>query len=242
VTAQGVAHRTEPLLPPRTRADPRGFVQQSGALLLAGEPLELRAERVVGRQEGLLAVEDRRVLAPGVIDALDLAGPQVQLDAPEQGRVRFGLEIGVDQVRDLARLAVQLDQVGALDLTEVGPGASLVDAEQRVERFEGAAMDVEGVGQDLADRRSPAGVVDGLGIAGLEEPVVGQAAGVRVAAEEGADVPLETERQGRDRRTSPESTEGQVDEQVFGVAPRDRVLVVGPGHARDQGEGPFKRA
>jgi hypothetical protein len=80
-------------------------------------------------------------------------------------------------------LAVQLDQVGARDRAEIGPGASLVDAEERVERFEGTAMDVEGVGQELADGRASAGVVDGLGVAGPEQPVVGQSAGARVAAE-----------------------------------------------------------
>ena len=154
----------------------------------------------------------------GVVDALDLARPQVELDAPQQGRVRVGLEVGVDEIRDLARVPVQLDQVGPLDLTEVGAGAALVDAEQRVERFEGTAMDVEGIRQELAHGRASAGVVNGLGIAGPEESVVGQSAGVGVAAEGRTDVPLEADREGRDRRTSPESPEGQVNEQVFGVA------------------------
>jgi hypothetical protein len=33
-------------------------------------------------------------------------------------------------------------------------------------------MDVKGIGQELADRRLAAGVVDGRGVAGLEEPSV----------------------------------------------------------------------
>ena len=103
-------------------------------------------------------------------------------------------------------------------------------------------MDVEGIRQELAHGRASAGVVNGLGIAGLEEPVVGQSAGVRVAAEGRPDVPLEADREARERRTSPESPEGQVDEQVFGVSPRDRVPVVGSGHSLDQGEGPLERA
>jgi hypothetical protein len=48
---------------------------------------------------------------------------------------------------------MRLDQVGAVDLAQVGAGSALVDAEQGVERFEGAAMDVEGIGQEFADRR-----------------------------------------------------------------------------------------
>ena len=82
--------------------------------------------------------------------------------------MRVGLEIGIDEVRNLARLAVQLDQVGPFDLAEVGPGASLVDAEQRVERLQRGAMDVEGIRQQFADGRPPAGFVDDFGTPGLE--------------------------------------------------------------------------
>ena len=129
--------------------------------LLLRQPGEFGVEGMIGCEERLLAVQDRRVRAGGVVDALDLAGPQVELDAPQQGRVRVGVEVGIDQVRDLAGLAVELDQVGALDLAEVGPGAALVDAEQRVEGLQGGAVDVEGIGQELADGRASAGVVDG---------------------------------------------------------------------------------
>ena len=141
----------EALSPSGPGADRRRLVQQPGPLLLAGQAGELRPPRVVGEEERLLAVQDRRVRAGGVVGALDLAGPQVQLDAPKQGRVRVGVEVGIGQVRDLARMAVELDQVGALDLAELGPGATLVDAEQRVEGFQRPAVDVQGVGQELAD-------------------------------------------------------------------------------------------
>ena len=120
MSADCVTHRAQAVGPARARADRRRLVQQPGPLLLAGEPLELRSEGMVGRQEGLLAVQDRRVLAPCVVDALDLAGLQVELDAPQQCRVRVGLEVGVDEIGDLARVPVQLDQVGPLDLAEVG--------------------------------------------------------------------------------------------------------------------------
>ncbi len=98
MAAEGISSHSQPVRPPRARADRRRILQQPGPLLLASEPLELRPERVVGRQEGLLAVQDRRILAPGVIEALDLAGPQVQLDAPNEGRVRVGRELGVDEI------------------------------------------------------------------------------------------------------------------------------------------------
>jgi hypothetical protein len=77
----------------------------------------------------------------------------------------------IHEVRNLAGLAVQLDQVGPVDLSQIRAGAPLVDAEQRVEGLKRGAMDVECVGQQLADGRPPAGVVDGLGAAGPEEQV-----------------------------------------------------------------------
>ena len=172
--------------------------------------------------------------AGGEFQAVDLTGTERELDAPEQCRVRIGLEVGIDEVRDLAGVTVQLDQVGPVDLAQVGPGAPFVDAQQRVERFEGAAMDVEGIRQQLADRRVPAGVVDGLGIAGPKEPVAGQAAGGRVAAEEGAAIALEAE---WERISGPptEPPEGQVNRKVLGTAPRDRVPRIGSRRALHQG-------
>ena len=132
---------------PACRSSPS---RRAGRAFPPAQAGELGVERVIGHQERLLAVQDRRVRAGGVFQAIDLAGAERELDAPQQGRVRVGFELGVDQVRDLAGLAVELDQVGPLDLAQVGPGASLVDAEQRVERLERGAVDIEGVGQQLA--------------------------------------------------------------------------------------------
>ena len=68
--------------------------------------------------------------------------------------MRVGVEVGVGQVRDLARMAVQLDQVGALDLAEVGR-AALLDAEQRVEGLQAVRSTYRALGRSLptADRR-----------------------------------------------------------------------------------------
>ena len=46
-----------------------------------------------------------------------------------------GLEVGIDQVRDLPRMPVQLDQVRPLDLAKIRPGEALVDPQQRLERI-----------------------------------------------------------------------------------------------------------
>jgi hypothetical protein len=117
--AEGVAPLAQPLGSSGPGSDRRGPLQQPGLLLLGGQPLELRPPRVVGQQERLLAVQHRRVGARRILATLDRAGPQVELDAAQQGRVRVGVEVGIGQVRDLARMAVELDQVGALDLAQV---------------------------------------------------------------------------------------------------------------------------
>ena len=51
--------------------------------------------------------------------AVELPRPERELEAAEQGRVRVGHEVGIDQVRDLPRMPVQLDQVRPLDLAQV---------------------------------------------------------------------------------------------------------------------------
>jgi hypothetical protein len=104
------------------------------------------------------------------------------------------------------------------------------------------AVDEEGTGRELADGRPSAGVVDRVGVAGPEPQVVGPSASVSVVAEERTEVPPQSGREGRDRRPAAEPAEGEVDEQVLGAAPGDRVPFVRPGHALDQGKRPFQRA
>jgi hypothetical protein len=97
--------------------------------LWLGQPGELGVEGMIRRQECLLAMEDRRIGTRGVIEAIDIAGAERELDAALEFRVRVGLNIGINEVRNLARLPVQLDQVGPVESAEVGSGASLVDTQ-----------------------------------------------------------------------------------------------------------------
>ncbi len=64
---------------------------------------------MIGCEERLLAVEDRRVCAGGVFEAIDFAGAERELDAAEQGGVGVGFEIGVGEVGDFSGMAVELD-------------------------------------------------------------------------------------------------------------------------------------
>jgi hypothetical protein len=64
---------------------------------LLGQLGEFGVEWVLGCEHGFLAVEDRRVGARLVFEAIDLAGAERELDAAEQGGVGVGFEVRVGQ-------------------------------------------------------------------------------------------------------------------------------------------------
>ena len=80
--------------------------------------------------------------------------------------MRVGVEVRVGQVGELAGEAVQLDDVRPLDLAEVGPAAALVDAQERLQRLQGAAVDVKVVRQELAHGGAGAGLVSSARLGG----------------------------------------------------------------------------
>src|SRR5208282_5021244 len=123
----------QPPFPSLARADRRRLVEQPVLFLLLGQPGEFGHQRVPGWEERFLAVEDGGIGARRVVEAVELPRPERELDAAQQGRVRVGLEVGIDQVRDLPRMPVQLDQVRPLDLAQVRPGAALVNPQQHLE-------------------------------------------------------------------------------------------------------------
>ena len=98
----------QPSLPALAGADRRRLVEQPVFFLLPSEPGEFGHQRVPGWKDRFLAVEDRGIGALSVVEAVELPRPQRELDAAKQGRVRVGLEVGIDQVRDLPRMPVQL--------------------------------------------------------------------------------------------------------------------------------------
>jgi hypothetical protein len=56
----------------------------------------------------------------GVVESINIAGAERKLDAALGRRVRVGLEIGINEERILARLAVQLERVGPVDFVYIG--------------------------------------------------------------------------------------------------------------------------
>ena len=59
MAAQHKARRIQPRLPASLRPDRRRVVEQTAFFLLLGQPSELGVEGMIGRQERLLAMQDR---------------------------------------------------------------------------------------------------------------------------------------------------------------------------------------
>jgi hypothetical protein len=75
--------------------------------LLLGQPGEFGVEGMIGRQKRVFAMQDRRVRTHRVIEAVNLAGAERELDDALECRVRVGVEIGEREVRSLAGPSVQ---------------------------------------------------------------------------------------------------------------------------------------
>ena len=86
-------------LPALLRPDRRCVVKQTVFLLSLGQPGDLGVEQVIGRQERFLAIEDRRIRAGGVVEAVDLAGAERELDDRRSvGRSRNRDKRGYDRI------------------------------------------------------------------------------------------------------------------------------------------------
>jgi len=81
MAAQRESSRIQPGLPAILGPDRLRVVKQAVLFLLLGQPGELGVQRMIGREKGFLAVEDRRIRAGGVVEAVDLAGAERELDA-----------------------------------------------------------------------------------------------------------------------------------------------------------------
>src|SRR5262245_24093053 len=120
--------------PSLPRSYPARVIQQPVLFLLDRQPDELRVQGMLRDQEGILAVENGWVIRLRVLVALNLPCSQIQLHAAQQRRMRITLEVRVDEVRELAGPAVDLDDVRTLHLAEKRPAAALVNPQQRLQR------------------------------------------------------------------------------------------------------------
>ena len=108
--------------------------------------------------------------------------------------MRVGVKVGIAQVREFGGPPVNLDDVSPFHLAEVGAAAALVDAQDRLQRVEGAAVDVQVIGQQLANARAPAGLVDRRRVPRLKQQGVSFGARPGVGAEERLEVALQSDR------------------------------------------------
>jgi hypothetical protein len=76
MAAQNETRLAEPALPAGAGADGRRVVEQAVLCFLLGRAGEFSVERVIGVQERLLAVQDRRVGAGGIVVAFELPRAQ----------------------------------------------------------------------------------------------------------------------------------------------------------------------
>src|SRR5438552_493682 len=81
-----------------------------------------------GMKEGFLAVQDRRVGAFGVVVAVQRARAQRESNAALQGGVRVRIEVGIGEIGDFARAAVDFDDVCAFHVAWVGAAPTLAHA------------------------------------------------------------------------------------------------------------------
>jgi hypothetical protein len=99
MSPQGKPRCVQPGLPAISCADRRRVIEQSLFLLLGSQPGESGMQRLLRREERLLAVEHRRICGAGILQALDLAGAERQLDASYKCRVEIRDQIGIPEPR-----------------------------------------------------------------------------------------------------------------------------------------------
>src|SRR5438046_2262721 len=97
-------------------------------------------------------------------------------------------------------------------------------------------MDIQGIRKEFSDRRSLAGIVDGLGLARPKEQFVGLLTRFGECAEEGTNVPFQNRRIPGELRAIAKSGERQEDEKVLAAALPNLVPGLFAGDSANQGE------
>ena len=77
MTFEAESFFSESSIPIQPEADAGGILKEARRFLFAGEPGEFRMERMIGREEGFLAMEDGWIGAFPVVVAPDLAGDEI---------------------------------------------------------------------------------------------------------------------------------------------------------------------
>ena len=139
-------------------------------------------------------------------------------------------------MRHAGPAAGELDEGQPVDGAGELAGAAFVDPQHRGQMGDGGVVDVEGVGQQLADRRTAARAVRGVLVAGREQQRVGGGAARLVGPEEGADVEPKRLGEVAEAGALRERGEGEIHEQVGAPVDPERVPAFGAGGPAEQGE------
>ena len=236
MAADGHAVAREDGEPAGPGADFARGVEQAEAVFAGGEAGEAVAAGVVGGDEPLFAVQHRGVGRARVVATAEVKPLQVGDDGAAQRRVRHAVEVVVGEIRHAGLPAKELHERQPVHRARQLPGASFIDAQHRGQVPDGGVVDVEGVGQQLADAGVATGAVHRLRVAGREQQRVGGGAARLVRAEEGADVVAQRFGQGAETGALREGGEGEVHEQVGSPLVAYAVPAVGAGGASEQRE------
>ena len=71
---------------------------EAARLFLLCEASEFIMQLMAGIEKRLLTMKDRGVVASRIIQAFELSCAKIELDAPDEHRVRIGLEVSVDEI------------------------------------------------------------------------------------------------------------------------------------------------
>ena len=210
--------------------------EQAQAFLARRQAGEALAGRVVVGDEQLLAVQHGRILGARVVAEVEVEPLQIRDDRAPQRRMRDAVEVIVGEIRHARAPAKELDERKPLDRAGELAAAAFVDAQHRRQVLDGGVMDVESVGQQLADAGIAARPVHGVLIAGGEQEGVCLGAAGPVRAEEGADIVSQFVRQRAEPGALRECREGQVDEDVGSPFLPNAIPAVGAGDPAEQRE------
>ena len=87
--------------------------------------------------------------------------------------MRVDVEIRVDEVRDLPGKAVKFEDIGAFNLSQIGPAASFENAKDWIKLLNRTSVNVKGIRQQFANGRPFASLVNRFGISGTKQQFVG---------------------------------------------------------------------
>jgi hypothetical protein len=158
----------EATFPIELGADLSGIVQQPHGHLLLSQVREAVVVGIAGGNKGLLAVEYGGIGRIAVVSGFDIAGFPIDDGAAPQEGMRFGIELGVVEVRNFRLVEVKLNQGKGYWLFQQAASSLLLANKQFMQLEQGRMVDVESVGQAFADV---------AGLAELNQVCLGQVVG-----------------------------------------------------------------